>query len=79
MRELARRVQCPTLVIHGDDDQRVPYAKGEAIRDLVPGAQMLTVGGGGHLTAARDPVLFNRALRDFVGRRAAHARPGCAR
>ena len=64
--ELARRVRCPTLVIHGDGDKRVPYASGEAIRDLVPGAQMLTVGGGGHLTAVRDPVLFNRAVRQFV-------------
>jgi pimeloyl-ACP methyl ester carboxylesterase/predicted glycosyltransferase len=66
MTELARRVRCPTLVIHGDGDKRVPYASGEAIRDLVPGAQMLTVGGGGHLTAVRDPVLFNRAVRQFV-------------
>ena len=64
--ELARRVKCPTLVIHGDGDQRVPYAKGEAVRDLVPGARMLTVGGGGHITAARDPVVFNHAVRDFV-------------
>ncbi len=64
--ELARRVRCPTLVIHGDGDKRVPYASGEAIRDLVPGAQMLTIGGGGHLTAVRDPVLFNRAVRQFV-------------
>jgi pimeloyl-ACP methyl ester carboxylesterase/predicted glycosyltransferase len=63
---LARRVRCPTLVIHGDGDKRVPYASGEAIRALVPGAQMLTIGGGGHLTAVRDPVLFNRAVRQFV-------------
>jgi predicted glycosyltransferase len=27
---------------------------------------MLTVGGGGHITAVRDPVVFNRAVRDFV-------------
>ena len=66
VRALARRVQCPTLVIHGDADQRVPHARGEAIRDLVPGARMLTINGGGHLPSARDPVLFNRALRDFV-------------
>ena len=64
--ELARRVRVPTLVIHGDDDQRVPYAAGEAIHELVPGARLLTIGGGGHITAARDPVLFNRSVRDFV-------------
>jgi pimeloyl-ACP methyl ester carboxylesterase/predicted glycosyltransferase len=64
--ELARRVRCPTLVIHGDGDRRVPHAKGEAIRDLVPGARMLTIAGGGHVTAARDAVVFNQAVRDFV-------------
>lgn len=64
--ELARRVRCPTLVIHGDGDKRVPYASGEVVRDLVAGAQMLTVGGGGHIAAVRDPVLFNRSVRDFV-------------
>ncbi|NLD55033.1 MAG: alpha/beta fold hydrolase [Burkholderiaceae bacterium] len=67
VRELARRITCPTLVIHGDDDQRVPYAKGEEIHALVPGAQLLTVAGGGHITAVRDPVVFNRAVRDFAG------------
>ena len=67
--ELARRVKCPTLVIHGDGDKRVPIEKGRAIADLVPGAQLVTVGGGGHLPAARDPVMFNRAVRDFVAGR----------
>jgi pimeloyl-ACP methyl ester carboxylesterase/predicted glycosyltransferase len=66
VRELARRVRCPTLVIHGDGDKRVPYAAGQAIHELVPGARLLTIGGGGHLPAVRDPVLFNRAVRDFV-------------
>ncbi len=66
VRALARRVACPTLVIHGDRDARVPHAKGEAIHALVPGAKLLTIGGGGHVTAVRDPVAFNRALRGFV-------------
>jgi pimeloyl-ACP methyl ester carboxylesterase/predicted glycosyltransferase len=64
--ELARRVKCPTLVIHGDGDRRVPLAKGQAIHELVPNSRLLVIGGGGHIPAARDPVLFNRALRDFV-------------
>jgi pimeloyl-ACP methyl ester carboxylesterase/predicted glycosyltransferase len=66
VRELAQQVKCPTLVIHGDDDRRVPYASGKKIHELVPGAQLLTIGGGGHLTAARDPVVWNRSVRDFV-------------
>ena len=37
VREHATRVRCPTLVIHGDDDRRVPYANGEKIAELVPG------------------------------------------
>lgn len=67
LRELARTVACPTLVIHGDDDRRVPYEKGRVIHRTVPDARMLTVAGGGHITMARDPVLFNRSVRNFVG------------
>lgn len=66
VRDLARRLTCPTLVIHGDDDLRVPYARGQAIHTLVPGSKMLTIAGGGHVTAARDPVVFNRALHEFI-------------
>ena len=40
--------------------------KAQAIHALVPGAAMLTIAGGGHVTAARDPVAFNRAVREFV-------------
>jgi len=67
VREHAKRVRCPTLVIHGDDDRRVAYSNGERIAALVPGARLLTIGAGGHLTAARDPVAFAIAVRDFVG------------
>ena len=67
VRALARRVACPTLVMHGDEDRRVPIQQGELIARLVPGAKPLTIVGGGHVTAGRDPVFFNRAVRDFVG------------
>jgi pimeloyl-ACP methyl ester carboxylesterase/predicted glycosyltransferase len=67
VRELAARVACPTLVIHGDNDERVAFARGEEVARLVPGARLLTVGSGGHLMCARDPVAFARTLRDFVG------------
>jgi predicted glycosyltransferase len=59
-------VRCPTLVIHGDDDRRVPLAKGRAVHEIVPGSRMITVGGGGHIPAGRDPIMFNRSVRDFI-------------
>ena len=66
VRELARRLRCPALVIHGDGDGLIPYAMGRAVHDIVPDSRLLTIGGGGHLPAVRDPVLFNRSVRDFV-------------
>ncbi len=66
VRTLAAQVKCPTLVIHGDDDRRVPYAKGQAIHELVAGSRMITVGGGGHILSGRDPIMFNRSVRDFI-------------
>jgi pimeloyl-ACP methyl ester carboxylesterase/predicted glycosyltransferase len=66
VRELARSIRCPTLVIHGDGDKRAAYRYGKEIHKLVPGSQLLTIGGGGHLTSVRDPVIFNRSVRDFV-------------
>ncbi|MGZ6126455.1 MAG: alpha/beta fold hydrolase, partial [Myxococcales bacterium] len=66
VRDLARRIRCPTLVIHGDGDKCASWRKGKEIHELVPGSQMLTIGGGGHITSVRDPVIFNRSVRDFV-------------
>ena len=78
--ELARRITCPVLVIHGDEDEIVMHANGEALAELT-GARLLTMEGSGHLPHARDPVAINLALRDFLfaprpaaARRRAHIR-----
>lgn len=65
-RDLARTVRCPTLIIHGDSDGRIPLPGGQAVHELVPESRMLTIAGGGHLPSVRDPVIFNRSVRDFV-------------
>jgi pimeloyl-ACP methyl ester carboxylesterase/predicted glycosyltransferase len=66
MSEQCRQLRCPTLVIHGDQDGRVPYAQGQLAASLISGASLLTVGGGGHLMPARDPVAFCRILAEFI-------------
>jgi pimeloyl-ACP methyl ester carboxylesterase len=38
----------PTLVVHGDHDPLLPLPHGQALRDAIPGAQLLTLQGAGH-------------------------------
>ena len=62
-----RRVRCPSLVIHGDDDHISRWAVAERLAHELD-APLLTIAGGGHAPQARWPVLVNRAIRDFVRR-----------
>ena len=63
--ELARRVRCPVLVIHGTDDRIQPYSDGKALAKTT-GGRLETVKGAGHLPHARKPVQVNLAIREFV-------------
>lgn len=63
---LCRELRCPTLVLHGDEDGRVPYSQGQLAASLIPGASLVTVAAGGHLMPARDPVAFCRLLTEFI-------------
>jgi pimeloyl-ACP methyl ester carboxylesterase len=62
---LCRRVRCPVLVIHGDEDAIRPHAQGAALAEAT-GATFVTLVGAGHLPQARDPVKVNLLLRDFI-------------
>lgn len=63
----ARHVGCPVLVVHGTDDHIVPVAAGRRLAAEL-GAPMVEVVGGGHSAIAREPVLANLLIGDFVRR-----------
>jgi pimeloyl-ACP methyl ester carboxylesterase len=65
VRALARRVRCPVLVLHGDDDRICPYADGVALA-AATGGRLVTLEGSGHGPNARDPVRVNLLLREFL-------------
>src|SRR5262245_14528652 len=67
--ELCARVQCPVLVIHGDQDAIRPHAQGSALA-AATGGTLVTMEGSGHFPHARDPVRVNLLLREFLGLRA---------
>jgi pimeloyl-ACP methyl ester carboxylesterase/predicted glycosyltransferase len=64
-RELARRVRCPVLVIHGDHDAVGSVTCGIALAEDT-GGRLVLLEGSGHAPHVRDPVKVNLLLRDFV-------------
>ena len=75
--DLLRRVQVPTLALHGTGDKIVPYTHAEKLVAAIPGARLVTFEGGGHVLHGRHAVKVNRLIRDFVLDRplAGHAIP----
>jgi pimeloyl-ACP methyl ester carboxylesterase len=65
LRGLCQNVQCPVLVIHGDEDAIAPHDWGATLAELT-GGTLVTLEGSGHCPHTRDPVRVNLLLRDFV-------------
>ena len=64
-RELARRIRCPVLVIHGEADAIASVTHGVALAEHTRG-RLVRLEGSGHAPHVRDPVKVNLLLRDFV-------------
>lgn len=62
---LLAQLRCPVLVVHGTEDAVRPARIGERLAELT-GGDLVLVEGGGHGLAARDPVLINRMIKEFV-------------
>ncbi|KWV53312.1 chloroperoxidase [Bradyrhizobium macuxiense] len=62
-----KKIDKPTLVIHGDDDQIVPIAAaGEKTAKIVKGAQLKVYKGGCHGLAQVDVATFNADVLAFI-------------
>lgn len=61
------RIAVPTLVATGSED--VIAGSGEALRELIPNAQLLDIEGRDHMKAVGDPR-FKQGVLDFLTRRA---------
>jgi pimeloyl-ACP methyl ester carboxylesterase len=65
LRALARGIDCPVLVIHGDRDRISPPRDGRALARLA-GGRFAPIAGAGHFPHLRKPVAVNLALREFI-------------
>ena len=64
-----RKISCPMLLLHGDDDQIQHPGRAEAVAKLVKGAERVTLPGGGHNVLGRFPAKANTLIMDFLARK----------
>lgn len=57
----------PTLLLWGAQDTWVPVQQGEALQELIPGAEYVEFADVGHLPMHEVPAEFNTVLLDFLG------------
>jgi non-heme chloroperoxidase len=67
MNEDLKRIDVPTLVLHGDDDQIVPFADAALLSSkIIPGAQLKIYPGAPHGLTTTHKDQFNADLLGFI-------------
>jgi len=66
VRDQLSRVRAPTLVIGGTADRMTPYRQSEELRDLIPGAALATIEGGGHMMLLEQPQVAADIVRGWL-------------
>jgi pimeloyl-ACP methyl ester carboxylesterase len=60
------RLHCPVLVMHGEDDQLVPFDNAREIASLAPRAQLIPVARCGHMLTMEQPAFVNETLSRWL-------------
>jgi pimeloyl-ACP methyl ester carboxylesterase len=60
------RIDVPTHIVWGEGDFLIPPPYGEELRRLIPGAQLSTIPGVGHLCDVEQPAKFAEAVFSFI-------------
>jgi len=66
LREVAKTVTVPALVVVGEHDATTPPPLSEELVGLIPGARLVVIPGAAHLTNEENPDAFNAALASFL-------------
>jgi len=63
---LLATINCPVLVLVGDDDKATPPETARSISSRIPGAQFRVLADTGHISNMEQPEEFNYALLDHI-------------
>lgn len=61
-------IDCPTMVVVGNQDILTPRGDAEEIASRIPTAELVIISGGAHGLTVEHATTFNRVLLEFLGR-----------
>jgi DNA-binding CsgD family transcriptional regulator len=56
LRDIARTIQCPTLVFHSRGDTRIPFEQGRALATIIPRARFVALESRNHWVVNTEPA-----------------------
>ncbi len=65
-RDRVAAIQVPTLVLVGGEDTVTPPELSQDLADMIPGAELHTLAGAGHLANIERPADFNPLVEEFI-------------
>jgi pimeloyl-ACP methyl ester carboxylesterase/DNA-binding CsgD family transcriptional regulator len=66
LREIATKIQCPTLVFHSRADARIPFEQGRTLAALIPGARFVALESRNHWVVDTEPA-WAQFVSEFDG------------
>ena len=69
LRDDARLITAPTLIVTGERDALVPRAAGAWLARAIPGARHVDIAGAAHAPFLSHPRAFNAAIKEFLDAR----------
>lgn len=64
--ETLSKIDVPTLIIHGADDNLIPVSQAEAMHAAIPNSRLIIISDAGHLPNLEQPDAYNDAVIDFL-------------
>ena len=66
LRDVLPRISIPTLLLHGELDQRAPLRVANDLHTSIPSSKLVVIPGVGHVCNAEAPDAFNAHVREFI-------------
>ena len=64
--EHAKKLNLPTLIVHGRKDYVLPYPAGQELHAAIPNSKLVTLDDSGHALFFTDHDIVNQSMADFI-------------